>query len=601
MRKFQLLILAAAVAAGAIWWGFYRTNHTSSMGVASLLPKETLALVHLPDFNRSRNEWHRTDLYQLWKEPAVQDFLAKPRSKVPTEGRIGQTVDEISTLEMKDAFFAVLSIEANAWEWAGGFRCTGDTEKAAKIVNDWKARGVGRDTEVKRETVEYQGRTIQMESAGLWKLATAWAGPWFFFANDIENLKALIDRADGRVKDGYVALSADEAFLAASKHMPGSYAALAYTRVDQLIEKLTPAAEKSEASPDQLAMLRQIQTFCAATAFDGGRMRDTVFVGMPKIAELGNLTRDSLPIANKDTFLYAASVLDLRKEMEPGWQTPGLGWLSGLQKFTSALSANGVTAEEWKAAFGSEVGIVGTWGTNSQWPSLVAAMAVKDSAKANRIVTIVTNTNPNTDDDRWTHREKEGVHYYSSGSGSQLFAFSPTIGLSERMLVVGADNGSVEAAMKRSATGASELTASRNFQNAERAVPTAQQAFVYVDPALVYARFDTTLRPLLAMGAAFLPAVSDTVDLSKLPPAEVITKHLSPIAMSQSYRGDGYVAESVGSVPFYQTVIGAVTTGAAAAVIYRQQTQGPISFPTPTTSAPTLSSPSSSPSPDDAP
>ena len=42
MRKLQLLILAAAVAAGAIWWAFYRTHHTSSLGVASLLPKETL-------------------------------------------------------------------------------------------------------------------------------------------------------------------------------------------------------------------------------------------------------------------------------------------------------------------------------------------------------------------------------------------------------------------------------------------------------------------------------------------------------------------------------------------------------------------------------
>src|ERR1051325_1366743 len=102
MRKFQLLILAAAVAAGIIWWGFYRTHHTSSLGVASLLPKETLALIHLPDFNESRDEWHRTDLYQLWKEPAVQDFLAKPRSKVVTEGRVGQTVEGISALDVRD-------------------------------------------------------------------------------------------------------------------------------------------------------------------------------------------------------------------------------------------------------------------------------------------------------------------------------------------------------------------------------------------------------------------------------------------------------------------------------------------------------------------
>jgi hypothetical protein len=382
-------------------------------------------------------------------------------------------------------------------------------------------------------------------------------------------------------------------YLAALKHMPASYSALAYSRVDRFVEELMPLDDKTEGSPDQLALLRQIHSFCAATAFDGGRIRDTLFVGMPKVPDLGNLTRASLPIANKDTFLYAASVLDLRKEMEPGWQTPGLGWLSGLQKITSTLSENGITLEEWKSAFGTEVGLIGSWGTNSQWPSLVAAMPVKDAGKANRIVTTITTAK--TGDTQWTHAEKEGIHYYSSGPAGQLFSFSPTIGLSDRTLVVGPDTGSVEAAMKRSATGASELAAARNFQNAERAVPTAQQVFVYVDPALVYARFDTALRPLLAMGAAFLPAVSDTVDLGKLPPADVITKHLSPIVMSQSYRGDGYVAESVGPVPLYQTVIGAVTTASAASAFYRQQTP---SYPTRTHM---LSAPSPSPTPDDSP
>jgi hypothetical protein len=598
MRKVQLLILASAVAAGAIWWGFYRAHHTSSLAVASLLPKETLALVHLPDFNRSRNEWHRTDLYQLWKEPAVQDFFAKPRSKVPTEGRIGQTVNEISTLEMKDAFFAVLSIEASAWKWDGGFRCAGDTEKAATLVEEWRVRMLGGGPDVKHERIDYQGRQIHNDSAGLVQIWTVWAGPWFFFANDVENLKALLDRADGRVKDANTALSSDDVFLAASKHMPASYAALVFGRPSQFVEKLTPAAEEAEAAGDRFTMVRQVRSFCAATAFDGGRMRDTVFVGMPKAADLGNLTRASLPLANKDTFLYAASVLDLRKEMEPGWQTPGLGWLSGLQKITGALSANGITIEEWKSAFGSEVGLIGTWSINSQWPSLVAAMPVKDSAKANQIVATITSAK--MDDVQWTPHEKEGVHYFSAGSGPQLFSFTPTIGLSDRMLVVGPDLGSVEGAMKRGTGGASELGATRNFQNAERAVATAQQAFVYIDPALIYARFDATLRPLLAMGAAFLPAVSDTVDLGKLPSADVITKHLSPTVMSQSYRSDGYVAESVGSVPFYQTMIGAVTTGVAASAIYRQQTQGPSSFPT-RTFTPSLSAPSPSPSPNGSP
>jgi hypothetical protein len=388
---------------------------------------------------------------------------------------------------------------------------------------------------------------------------TVWAGPWFFFANDLENLKALLDRADGRVKDAGTALSSDETFLAASKHMPASYAALIFGRVAQLVEKLAPSAEEAEPS-DKWSMVRQIRSFGAAMAFDGGRMRDTVFVGMPKAAELGSLTRATLPIASKDAFFYAATLLDLRKEMEPGVQTSTAGWLSGLQNMMGSLSANGITLDEWKSAFGTEVGLIGSWGANSQWPSLVAAVPVNDSTQANKIVTTITASN--SDDIHWIHREKDGAHYYSSGGGLALFSFSPTIGLSDRMLVLGLDSGSVEAAIKHGATGSSELSATRNFQNAERAVPTAQQTFVYLDPALIYARFDTALRPLLAMGAAFLPALSDTVDVSKLPSAEIVARHLGPTVMSQSYRGDGYVAESVGSVPLYQTLIGAVTATA---------------------------------------
>src|SRR5207248_3136580 len=286
------------------------------------------------------------------------------------------------------------------------------------------------------QTIDYQGRQIHNDTAGIIKIWTVWAGPWFFFANDLENLKALLDRADGRIKDASTTLSSDETYLAASKHMSASYAAMIFGRVAQLVEKRTPASPQAESS-DNIALVRQIRSVCAAMAFDGGRMHDTVFVGMPKAAEAGNLIRAALPIATKDTFLYAASVLDLRKEMKPGWQTPGLGWLGGLEEVTDALSANGITLEEWKSAFGTEISLIGSWATNSQWPSLVAAMPVKDTAKANQIVTMITSSN--SGDLQWRHREKDGAHYYSTSSGPQLFSFSPTIGLSDRILVVGPD------------------------------------------------------------------------------------------------------------------------------------------------------------------
>ena len=140
------------------------------------------------------------------------------------------------------------------------------------------------------------------------------------------------------------------------------------------------------------------------------------------------------------------------------------------------------------------------------------------------------------------------------------------------MIVAGMDVTAVEAAMKRSA-GKSELAGEKTFQDAERAVATGEQAFTYIDPALIYTRIDATVRPLLFMGAAFIPGIADTVDLSKVPAPDVITRHLSPIVMSQRYDGDGYVAESVGPVTANQSLFFLAGLVGGGAAIYHQQTQ----------------------------
>ena len=78
-------------------------------------------------------ELHQTDLYQIWTEPALQDFLQKPRTKIPTSEGFGPTLQECEALQMKDAFVALLTIEYNAWKIVGGFRFQGDPETAEKI------------------------------------------------------------------------------------------------------------------------------------------------------------------------------------------------------------------------------------------------------------------------------------------------------------------------------------------------------------------------------------------------------------------------------------------------------------------------------------
>src|SRR5256885_5816112 len=81
--------------------------------------------------------------------------------------------------------------------------------------------------------------------------------------------------------------------------------------------------------------------------------------------------------------------------------------------------------------------------------------------------------------------------------------------------------------------------------------------FAYIDLATLYSRLDTTLRPILQMSAAFIPSLSERLDPNKLPPTEVITKHLSPVAASQSYVDGGYRSESAGTITIGQAAIAA--------------------------------------------
>src|SRR5438874_7757665 len=104
MKRFVLFLIVAAVAAARIWYGSHHGATASHPAVAALLPKETVALLTVPDFNRMRDQWKQTDIYKIYLEPAVQDFLRKPLSKAPQTGTGSETLHDIEQLQLKDGF-----------------------------------------------------------------------------------------------------------------------------------------------------------------------------------------------------------------------------------------------------------------------------------------------------------------------------------------------------------------------------------------------------------------------------------------------------------------------------------------------------------------
>ena len=155
-------------------------------------------------------------------------------------------------------------------------------------------------------------------------------------------------------------------------------------------------------------------------------------------------------------------------------------------------------------------------------------------------------------------------------NGPSFVAIRPVIGVSNHLMVAGLDEGSVEAAMRRGENSASELSNSDTYKRAARNVPEPTNFFGYLDLGLLYQRLDATLRPMLLMSAAIMPAINDYVDAAKLPAPEIITRHLTPIVSSQRYKGGGYIAESVGPITLNQSGIGVGLLTAVGALGYQR-------------------------------
>jgi len=234
-------------------------------------------------------------------------------------------------------------------------------------------------------------------------------------------------------------------------------------------------------------------------------------------------------------------------------------------KIFQALSDSGITAADWKAAFGIELGSLAKWPSDARWPSLLVSLPVTDATKARQIVEVLLRAE---EDGSWTATEKDGVRYFSKQSAASFIAITPTIALSDRILLAGLDPASVEEAIKRARGSSSELADSQTYKAAAHLLPAPTNFFAYIDMAQLYSRLDASLRPMLLMAAAFVPAVAGSIDPTKLPAPEVITKHLSPIVSSQRYDGDGYMAESIGPITLDQLGISVAifsSFGAAAA------------------------------------
>jgi hypothetical protein len=590
MRRVIFIIIALAVAAFAGWYYWNVSQKISSAPVSTLLPRETILLAHIPEFNRTRNEWHDCDIYKLYREPAVQDFLSKPLGKIPKADAASQTLQDIERLDPKHAFIALTSVQNNNPKFVAGFQFRGSEQDADPLISKWRAGLLEQVPSAKREKIQYQRHEIDIVTTAPFSLATTYARPWFFAATDPTELKAVLDRVDHRATDPEATLEKEAAYREALSHRPSNYAAFFYLQPKIFSERLAAlrAAVRSSPAPGEATMLEKMRCIAGSMRFENGKIHDVFFLGMPKL-ERDTITRSSVSLGTKDTLFYLAMLLNLGDKVDALNQASAFAGAKILQ----ALSESGITADDWKAAFGLELESLADWPASAHWPSLLVTLPVTDPVRAGRIVDALVRAD---EDSTWTKTEKDGVRYFSKQSAASLVAVAPTIAVSSRILIVGLNPVSAEEAVKRTAAKSSDLADSPTYKAAAKLLPEPTNFFAYLDLAVLYSRLDASLRPMLLMAAAFMPAVAGSVDASKLPPPEIITKHLSPIVSSQRYDRDGYVAESVGPITLDQAAIGIAILSGFGASAGQKIGAGGSAFGIPSTASPQATS-SASPTP----
>src|SRR4051812_36676280 len=563
MKRILFLLIALAVAALGGWYYWQFSQRISSASVAGLLPRDTIFVAQIPDFNRARDEWQHCDIYQLYQEPAVQDFLRKPLANIPKTNAVSQTLLDIEQLAPENAFVALTSVENNNPKIVGGFHFRGSQEEAEGIIGKWRSMLTGQNSSRKREKVQYQGHEIEATKTSSFTIATAYDPPWFFVATDAADMQALLDRADRRSSDPDNTLDKDNGYRAAVSRRPSNDVAFFYLQPKTFSQRLAAlrAAVGSTPAPGEGTMLEKMRCITGSMRFENGKIHDVLFLGMPKLEQNMTLTRSSLSLGTKETFFYLGMLLNLGERMDTLNHAAAF---AGTKMF-QALSDSGITAADWKAAFGIELGSLANWPPDAHWPSLLLSLPVTDPTKARQIVEVLLRAEQ---DGSWTASEKDGVRYFSKQSAASFVTITPTIALSDRILIAGLDSTSVEEAIRRARGSSSELAEFQTYKAAARLLPAPTNFFAYIDMVQLYSQLDASLRPMLLMAAAFVPALAGSIDPTKLPSPEVITKHLSPIVSSQRYDRDGYMAESTGPITLDQLGIGVAifsSFGAAAA------------------------------------
>lgn len=541
-----LVLIALAVGA----FVFFQPERPHRPRAAELVPPETLLFVHLIDVRRSIARWPLTGLAQVWAEPEMQAFLELPWRKMPLMLQANATLARLERVGPREGFAALTALDGVVPKFVAGFAFSGSSGAAIELMAEPRAAWKNAWPGGRGGRLNFGGCEVQTYELPDQTIAECFHGGWYFIANDLEILKAVLDRCDGRLGSG---LASTEIFQRNSAALPADLDGQLFARFGVLRERLgsllagAPPVKGSDADVADSAL-------AWGTKLEGAQVRDTILISGPGSAAPA-LARDTRALSSPDSVLYAAMAMPTQLEVPAAFASMLALAAPALAAVESDFTRRKITWTDFGAAFGSEVGLLVDWPEQAEAPALLLAVAVRDQMNARSFVDALTA--PVAGGESWRREEKDGVLRYQSPVGPAGGA-APGIALSSRFAVLGTSALAVDEGMARSEAGTVALDASAAHQSIASQVRAPTAGYVYLDLRLLFERTYAMLRPFLAMSLSFSPEIGSYLDASKLPSTEAVARHLGPSVFSQSVSDQGTRIESVGTFTFSQTLAAAL-------------------------------------------
>ena len=541
--------------------------------VATLLPAGTILFDDVPDIHRSKERWPATALAQIVHEPEVQAFLTRPKTEVPGGDEVGKRKAQLQAIDPTHCFLAVTE-----WNGSGapkviaGLEYAGDKKNVEALADELRKEVQVKFPAGKSDIEKYGSGDIETFTAPGYSAGIAYRGQWVFIATDLDPLKALLDRYDG--KPSQDTLADTPAFKKSMEQMPAdpdnfffAQPALIADKLASLMMMLNPVADTNG-----LDAMKKIEAFAMGTRMDGELMRDAIFTAMPPTGSTAPLAMDALKLSSSGTMLVSSGRTDNWNGAKlPDPKADQTGLLMAAESYLKAFTDQGLGVDQLKKAFGPEVGFVLDWPNGVMTPTPLLMVDVQDAVEADKFLNTLT-TLPGANFTR--HDSKVNTLYSMPQTGIGLFPLQVTLGETAKVVVGALSPDAVNEATRRWDSGTPGLADTDTFKKAAALVQPPTISFGYLDTKAVFERLYGLFRGAASMG--LVPHLGDFVDIARLPAPETISRHLSPVVSSGAVKKEGILIQSAGPVTNMQAALGlgAIVGAAAVPIIQAEMKNG---------------------------